>query len=148
MSGKRHLTNRAAAVAIMKRLHQAGHEALLAGGCVRDMLLGRRPKDHDVATDATVWQGKNVYLVDIEFTEPEEIPATIRMGADVLIQARSRVDVLLVPTAAIYSEDDRTFVEVVRDGGRAKTEVWMGISDGTYTEILAGLQEGQEVVLP
>ncbi len=102
----------------------------------------------DVATDATVWQGKNVYLVDIEFTEPEEIPATIRMGADVLIQARSRVDVLLVPTAAIYSEDERTFVEVVRDGGRAKTEVWMGISDGTHTEILAGLQEGQEVVLP
>ncbi len=53
MSGKRHLTNRAAAVAIMKRLRKAGHEALLAGGCVRDMLLGRRPKDHDVATDAT-----------------------------------------------------------------------------------------------
>lgn len=53
MSAKRHLTNRAAAVAIMKQLHEAGHQALLAGGCVRDMLLSRRPKDHDVATDAT-----------------------------------------------------------------------------------------------
>jgi len=46
------LTNRAAAVAIIRRLRSAGHEALLAGGCVRDMQMGRRPKDHDVATDA------------------------------------------------------------------------------------------------
>ncbi|MBX3459740.1 MAG: CCA tRNA nucleotidyltransferase [Planctomycetes bacterium] len=30
----------------------AGHEALLAGGCVRDLLLGREPKDYDVATSA------------------------------------------------------------------------------------------------
>jgi len=61
MSGKPHLTNRAAALAIMKRLHQAGHEALLAGGCVRDMLLGRRPKDYDVATDATPQRVMNLF---------------------------------------------------------------------------------------
>jgi len=49
----RRLTNRAAAVVIIKRLRSAGHEALLAGGCVRDMRMRRRPKDYDVATDAT-----------------------------------------------------------------------------------------------
>lgn len=38
---------------IIQRLTQAGHTALLAGGCVRDMLLGREPKDYDVATSAT-----------------------------------------------------------------------------------------------
>jgi poly(A) polymerase len=37
---------------IAERLHQAGFVALLAGGCVRDLLLGREPKDFDVATDA------------------------------------------------------------------------------------------------
>ena len=31
----------------------AGHQAFLAGGCVRDLLLGREPKDYDVATSAT-----------------------------------------------------------------------------------------------
>lgn len=41
-----------AAVWVMKQLRDAGHEALLAGGCVRDLLLGERPKDYDVATDA------------------------------------------------------------------------------------------------
>jgi tRNA nucleotidyltransferase/poly(A) polymerase len=34
------------------RLHDAGHEAWLAGGCVRDLLLGRVPDDFDVATSA------------------------------------------------------------------------------------------------
>ena len=41
-----------AAVAIVRRLAEAGHVALLAGGCVRDLLLGRSPNDYDVATDA------------------------------------------------------------------------------------------------
>lgn len=40
------------AVAIVRRLVKAGHVALLAGGCVRDLLIGRQPVDYDVATDA------------------------------------------------------------------------------------------------
>lgn len=41
-----------AAIAIIRILVEAGHQALLAGGCVRDTLLGREPKDYDVATSA------------------------------------------------------------------------------------------------
>lgn len=40
------------AVALVRALRDAGHAALLAGGCVRDLLLGRLPEDYDVATDA------------------------------------------------------------------------------------------------
>ncbi|MEM9019017.1 MAG: CCA tRNA nucleotidyltransferase [Planctomycetota bacterium] len=43
---------RDAAVAIVRRLSEHGHVAYLAGGCVRDALLGRAPKDYDVTTDA------------------------------------------------------------------------------------------------
>jgi len=46
------MTNRQAAIKIIKRLRSNGFDALLAGGCVRDMLLGRPAKDYDVATDA------------------------------------------------------------------------------------------------
>ena len=41
------------ALEIVQRLRRAGFEAYWAGGCVRDQLLGRTPKDYDVATDAT-----------------------------------------------------------------------------------------------
>lgn len=37
---------------VLDGLRAAGHEALLVGGCVRDLLLGRPPKDWDIATDA------------------------------------------------------------------------------------------------
>lgn len=43
---------RAAAERICRILREAGHRALLAGGCVRDLLLGEPPKDFDVATSA------------------------------------------------------------------------------------------------
>jgi len=41
-----------AAVRVARRLRDAGHEVLFAGGCVRDRLRGVRPKDYDVATSA------------------------------------------------------------------------------------------------
>src|SRR5688572_18826647 len=40
------------ALAVVRRLRDAGHVAYFAGGCVRDQLLGLEPKDYDVATDA------------------------------------------------------------------------------------------------
>ena len=43
---------RTAAVEVIRVLHDAGHVAYLAGGCVRDALLGLNPKDCDVATAA------------------------------------------------------------------------------------------------
>ena len=42
-----------AAINLIRVLRSAGHDAYLAGGCVRDLLLGREPKDYDVATSAT-----------------------------------------------------------------------------------------------
>jgi poly(A) polymerase len=46
------LTEREFAVRVVRRLREAGHEALWAGGCVRDELLGLVPADYDVATSA------------------------------------------------------------------------------------------------
>ncbi len=41
------------ATSIVQTLRQRGFQAYLVGGCVRDLLLGREPKDYDVATNAT-----------------------------------------------------------------------------------------------
>jgi len=41
------------AMRVVATLRTAGHQAYLAGGCVRDLLLGREPADYDVATSAT-----------------------------------------------------------------------------------------------
>jgi poly(A) polymerase len=46
---------------VVERLQVAGHEAYIVGGSVRDLLLGKVPKDFDVATDATPEEVKLVF---------------------------------------------------------------------------------------
>jgi len=46
---------------VVGRLREAGFEAYWAGGCVRDQMMGRRPKDFDVATSATPEQIRELF---------------------------------------------------------------------------------------
>ncbi len=50
-----------AALNVLYGLHKAGFEAFLVGGCLRDILSGREPKDFDVATDATPEQVNRLF---------------------------------------------------------------------------------------
>ncbi len=49
------------ALKVLQRLKNADFEAYLVGGCVRDLLLGREPKDFDVATNASPEQVKQIF---------------------------------------------------------------------------------------
>ncbi len=49
------------AIRIIERLRENGHEAYIVGGAVRDLLLGRRPKDFDIATDAQPPRIKKIF---------------------------------------------------------------------------------------
>ncbi len=53
--------HRAFATEVVRRLRDAGHQALWAGGCVRDLLLGQTPSDYDVATSATPAEVMDVF---------------------------------------------------------------------------------------
>jgi hypothetical protein len=46
---------------VVRRLARAGHKAYLVGGCVRDILVGKKPKDFDVATSATPNEVKSLF---------------------------------------------------------------------------------------
>ena len=46
---------------VIRRLHDAGFQAYVVGGCVRDTLLGREPKDWDVCTNALPQQMQQVF---------------------------------------------------------------------------------------
>ncbi|MCB1037864.1 MAG: hypothetical protein KDD47_28780, partial [Acidobacteria bacterium] len=49
------------AVKVLYRLHRHGHKAYLVGGSVRDLLLGREPKDYDAGTDARPAQIRRIF---------------------------------------------------------------------------------------
>jgi poly(A) polymerase len=84
------------ALKVIRDLKQAGFEAFIVGGGVRDLLLGMRPKDFDVATDAT----------------PEEIAEVVRRSRIIgrrfkLVHARFGRDIIEVATfRSANTEDD------------------------------------------
>ncbi len=49
------------ALKVLRHLRRNGHQAYLVGGCVRDMLLGRKPKDFDIATSASPEQLQDLF---------------------------------------------------------------------------------------
>ena len=51
---------------IIKKLEQAGHEAYIVGGCVRDALLKREPEDWDITTSASPFQVKKIFRRTID----------------------------------------------------------------------------------
>ena len=80
------------ALKILKKLNKSGHETYLVWGCIRDILLGHKPKDFDIATSATPEQihklfkrsriiGRRFKLVHIMFSARKFIEvATFRAG--------------------------------------------------------------------
>src|ERR1019366_5530814 len=55
------MTEREFAIWVVAELQDAGHQALWAGGCVRDELLGLVPKDYDIASDARPEQVQQLF---------------------------------------------------------------------------------------
>jgi hypothetical protein len=71
------------AVAVIDKLRTAGFDAYLVGGCVRDLLLGKLPKDFDVATDATPEDVGTVFARSRLIGRRFRI-AHVRMGREVI----------------------------------------------------------------
>ena len=87
------------AISVVRKLRSAGHEALLAGGCVRDMLLGHRPTDYDVATSATPKQVKKLFR--------RVLMVGAKFGVAMVIQQRRRIEVATFRTDLSYSDGRR-----------------------------------------
>ena len=85
-----------AALDIMAALRAGGHAALLAGGCVRDQLLGRTPKDFDVATDATPEQVGRIF--------PRARQVGARFGVMLVRKRKHDVEVATFRTDGPYSD--------------------------------------------
>jgi RND family efflux transporter MFP subunit len=66
--------------------------------------------------------------------------------AEVIIERRD--DVLSIPNRYIRGTLENPMVVVLVDGQQEEREITLGLTDGINTEVLSGLQEGEEVVLP
>jgi poly(A) polymerase len=91
------------ALKVLYRLKSAGYQAHLVGGGVRDLLLGREPKDFDVATDASPEEVRDVFrnsrligrrfrLAHVQFGREIIEVATFRAGQDEQLADQHQTD--------------------------------------------------------
>ncbi len=71
----------------------------------------------------------------------------IGMFADIGLTLQKKEKVPTIPTEAIFQDGDSMYVYVIDGKTASKQEIMVGISDGEDTEILSGLNVGQEIVL-
>jgi hypothetical protein len=106
------------AVDVVRRLREAGFTALWAGGCVRDQLLGLKPKDYDVASDARPDQIRNV------FGQKRTIPIGASFGVMTVVgpKVAGHIEVATFRTDGQYSDgrhpDSVTFSTPEHDAQR------------------------------
>jgi poly(A) polymerase len=81
---------------ICEMLQRHKHQALLVGGCVRDLLLGREPADYDVATDATP--------VEVAGLFPESVTVGAQFGVILVPKGGMKVEVATFRSDVGYSD--------------------------------------------
>ena len=81
---------------ICDTLHRSGYQALLVGGCVRDLLLGREPADYDVTTDATPGQVTSLF--------PESVSVGAQFGVILIPRNELKVEVATFRSDVGYSD--------------------------------------------
>lgn len=90
------MTSRELANSICATLSRGGYQALLAGGCVRDVLLRREPADYDVATDATP--------DDVLKLFPDSIAVGAQFGVIAVYREGIKVEVATFRSDTSYSD--------------------------------------------
>ncbi len=105
---------RAAALRICAVLRANGHRALLAGGCVRDQLLGVEPKDYDVATNAQPSQVAALF--------PRSVGVGAAFGVQIVVMPECLIEVAAFRRDGPYTDgrhpDYVEFVDEIEDARR------------------------------
>ncbi|MGI9211950.1 MAG: polynucleotide adenylyltransferase PcnB [Methylococcaceae bacterium] len=142
------------ALKVLYRLRDEGYQAYLVGGCVRDLLLGREPKDFDVVTDAHPEQVRDIFrncrLIGRRFRL-----AHVHYGEDV-------VEVATFRSLQTLDESDDRLVEngrIIRDNAYGSIEedafrrdftvnaLYYNIRDFSVVDYVGGMADHQAGLL-
>lgn len=116
-----------------------------------DALAGREFEGEvtSVSNVGTTSNGVTTYVVvvSVKNTDENELKYAMTSTAEILIQDKK--DILTLPIEAIQTQKGKTYVSLKKaDGTVEQHEIQIGIKSETHVEVVSGLSEGDEVVMP
>lgn len=106
--------SQAAARSVVEKLRAAGFQALFAGGCVRDTLLGIDPHDYDVATSARPEEVERLF--------PRTVPVGVQFGVILVLEQGAEIQVATFRGDGTYHDgrhpESITYTDAEGDAGR------------------------------
>lgn len=119
---------------VVRRLREAGFVAYYAGGCVRDMALGKAPKDYDVATSATPEEVQSLF--------PRHVAVGAHFGVIMVLEDGHPFEVASFRADGVYIDGRRPesvrFTTAEEDAARRDFTI-----NGMFFDPLGGVGEGE-----
>lgn len=146
------------ACAVIAELQKAGHEAYLAGGCVRDLLMNRESEDYDIATSALPAEVENIFPrtapigaafhVVLVISEHEESPYTIEVATfrrDIgIADGRHPQQVELATAQEDVKRRDFSINGMLYDPVEQKVLDWVGGQEDLQRQLIRSIGEPSE----
>jgi len=122
---------------------KVGQKAVLTFDAIEGLTITGTVADMDSIGTAT--QGVVNYAVKISFdTQDDQVKPGMSVSASIITDIRQ--DALLIPNSAVKSQGETTYVEILENGKPKSQTVQIGIANDSSTEIISGVNEGQQVV--
>lgn len=101
-----------------------------------------------IAGEGTASNGVSNYLVEVTIDKPGALKSGMNVNAKTIVQEKDNI--IMVPAEAVQKKDGKSYVTLPADssGNKKTVDVTVGINNKDYIEIVSGLSEGQEIVMP
>jgi len=99
-----------------------------------------------IASQGKSTNGVSTFDVEVSIKDSKELKAGMTANAKIVVSKQQNT--LLVPVEAVKTKDGKKVVTVETDKGAKDVQVTTGLNNENYIEIISGVKEGEEVVLP
>ncbi|MGI6316915.1 MAG: efflux RND transporter periplasmic adaptor subunit [Christensenellales bacterium] len=106
-----------------------------------DGLVVQSPMDASTRTEKA-YVNNFIYVKVYDLPEDEDL---LFKEARISVTTASAKDALLVPNSCIYTYNNKSYVYVIREGIQIEQPIQVGITDEVNTEVISGLEEGDQV---
>lgn len=99
-----------------------------------------------IASQGEYTNGVSTFKVEVSIKDPKELKSGMTANAKILVAKAENT--LLIPIETLIEKNDKEYIKLQTTEGSKEVEISTGLNNENYIEVLSGVKEGQNVVIP